>query len=175
MPYTWGDARHAHLGRDTSQNRPADTPFPAVIPTLVDNDLEPHVQKIAAGGWLAASLTHWGDCYIWGGRLGQMEQRIGERDGNGDWDAKQRFVNVEGGRAVVVDVAVGHGWVLVLTKVGKVWGWGDGTWGQLGMKGNERGWVQGWVEIGGWEEEGKEVVGVECGVWNSFVLTRKKG
>lgn len=139
------------------------------------------MQKIAAGGWLAASLTHWGDCYIWGGRLSERERRIGERDGNGDGEEEQRFVNVEGERAVVVDVAVGSAWVLVLTKTGKVWGWGDSRWGQLGMKGNKSGWVQGWVEVKGWEEQGqggegkgREVVGVECGVWNSFVLTKTK-
>lgn len=117
---------------------------------------------------------------MWGGRLGERERGIGQRAGkNADEEEEeeeevQRVVDVEGGVVGVVDVAVGHGWVLVLTKTGRVWGWGDGRWGQLGMKGDESGWVQGWVELGGWEGEGREVVGVECGAWNSFVLMRRK-
>lgn len=138
---------------------------------------EPDAQKIAAAGWLTAFLTG-GDCFIWGGQLGEKERRIGERDGNEDGEEEeqlQRYVDVEGGLVDVVDVAVGSGWVMVLTKTGKVWGWGNGMWGQLGMKGDRMGWVQGWVELGGWEGEGKEVLGVECGVWNSFVLVKTRG
>lgn len=184
MPYTWGDARYAHLGRTPSPDSPAEMPFPAPSPPLAEDGHEPRVHKIAAGGWLAASLNHLGDCYIWGGRLGDRERGIGGRDRTGDEDVDeelQRCVDVEGGQADVVDVAVGNGWVLVLTATGKVWGWGDARWGQLGTKGDKSGWVPGWVEIGGWEGEGKEgegkgkeVVGLECGVWNSFVLTKRK-
>lgn len=170
VPYTWGDARYAHLGRNPSQDSPADKPSPVVIPPMDGDNLEPHAQKIAAAGWLTAFLTR-GDCFIWGGRLGEKERRIGARDGNEE-EELQRCVEVEGGAVDVVDVAVGSGWVMVLTKTGKVWGWGNGTWGQLGMKGDKTGWVQGWVELGGWEGNGKEVVGVECGVWNSFVLVK---
>lgn len=174
VPYTWGDARYAHLGRHPGLDCPADLPFPATLPALADDGREPQVQKIAAGGWLAAALTE-GDCYVWGGRLGERERSIGQSEWGGDGEEElHRFVDVEGGRADVVDVAVGGGSVLVLTKTGKVWGWGDGRWGQLGTKGDKSGWVQGWVEVGGWEDEGKEVVGVECGVWNSFVIIKRK-
>ena len=78
-------------------------------------------------------------------------------------------MDVEGG-IDVVDVAVGDGCVLVLTAGGRVWGWGQGRWGQQG--GAQRGWREGWVEVaGGWGR--KEVIGIECGLWNSFVLVRK--
>lgn len=173
VPYTWGDARYATLGRNPSPDHPADTPNAVAMPPLAEDDLEPHVQKVAAGGWLAASIFQGGDCYIWGGRLGERERSIGGLAGDEE-DELLRFVDVEGGQAEVVDVAVGHGWVLVLTKAGKVWGWGDGRWGQLGMKGDESGWVQGWVEVGGWEGMAKKVVGVACGAWNSFVLIRSR-
>lgn len=158
MCYTWGDGRYASLGR----LGPTAVPAPA---------LEQSVSKIAAGGWLAAAVTRDGGCYVWGGRLGERERGIGGEEE--EEEGGKRFVDVEGGGADVVDVAVGHGWVVVLTATGRVWGWGDGRWGQLGVKGDESGWVEGWVELGGWEGEGREVVGVACGAWNSFVLTRK--
>lgn len=89
--------------------------------------------------------------------------------------------------ADVVDVAVGDGCVLVLTAQGKVWARGEGEWGQLGTGKKEFGdrWVE--VRVEGWEERpgeggaeewgkekgrGRKIVGVEGGVWNSFLLVR---
>lgn len=77
--------------------------------------------------------------------------------------------------ADVLDVAVGNGWVLVLTASYEVWGWGDGRWGQLGT-GKETEWNGRWEKINCKELEGngKRVVGIDCGFWNSFILVKLK-
>lgn len=85
-----------------------------------------------------------------------------------------RLVDVDE-EADVLDVAVGNGWVLVLTASYEVWGWGFGRWGQLGT-GKRTGWNGRWEKIRCKELEGneKQVVGIDCGFWNSFILVKLK-
>lgn len=164
--YTWGDGRHSHLGRIPSDSEPAATPSPLWF----FGDAQ--IRKISTKGWLTAGLTKAKDCYIWGGRPGEKECEIAVQP----WvqEGEVRLVDVDE-EADVLDVAVGNGWVLVLTASYEVWGWGDGRWGQLGT-GKETEWNGRWEKIKCKELEGngKRVVGIDCGFWNSFILVKLK-
>lgn len=85
-----------------------------------------------------------------------------------------RLIDVDEG-ADVLDVAVGNGWILVLTASYEVWGWGDCSWGQLGT-GKKTEWIGRWKKIKckEWEGNGKRIVGIDCGFWNSFILVKLK-
>ncbi len=182
--YTWGDARHSHLARLPSDLEPASIPTPL---RCLKDVIE--IIKISTKGWLSAVVCADNDCYVWGGRPGEKEREIAafsrprteerqEEEGEEDEsDEKQlrlmdvRLVNVEEG-ADVHDVGVGDGWVMLLTKSSrKVWAWGSGKWGQLGL-GKQTEWEGDWTEIKCEEWKGKRVVGVDCGYWNSFVMVK---
>lgn len=177
------------------------------------------ITKVVARGWLSAALSHERDVYLWGGRLGARERWIGaerdipaEQNTNGeqstptnpppsDNEDDVQLLHAPAG-ADVADVAVGDGWVVIVTAGGTVWGCGEGQWGQLGT--GRRGWEREWVEgrVEGWEGEGaegwveggqgrnregegriergnegerrtgKRVIGVEAGIWNCFLLVK---
>lgn len=162
---TWGDARHSHLGRLPSDSEPAAKPSPLSFLR------EAQIRKLSTKGWLTAALTKTRDCYIWGGRPGQKECEIAVEP----WvEGNVRLIDVDEG-ADVLDVAVGNGWILVLTASYEIWGWGDCSWGQLGI-GKKAEWIGRWKKIKckEWEGNGKQIVGIECGFWNSFILVKLK-
>lgn len=162
---TWGDARHSHLARLPSDSEPAAKPTPLSFLR------EAQIRKLSTKGWLTAALTKSKDCYIWGGRPGQKEYEIALEP----WvEGNVRLIDVDEG-ADVLDVAVGNGWILVLTASYEVWGCGDCSWGQLGI-GKKTEWIGRWKKLKckEWEGNGKQIVGIDCGFWNSFILVKVK-
>lgn len=85
-----------------------------------------------------------------------------------------RLIDVDKG-ADVLDIAVGNGWMLVLTASYEVWGWGDCSWGQLGT-GKKTEWIGRWkkMKCKEWSGNGKRIVGIDCGFWNSFIFVKLK-
>ena len=120
----WGTNDYGQLGlgatcAHTRDNRPSDV-----------SGLEGHrVVDIAAGGWHNALVTSEGLCFTWGrgeyGRLG-----LGDRSGK----SAMSPTLVEGLLGhFVVQVACGGSHTIALTQEGRVFIWGRGSFGRLGM------------------------------------------
>ena len=105
------------------------------------------------------------DLYIWGGQAGEAKKMNAlPRPSDG---AEVVLVDIDGG-VDVVDVGVGSGHILALTRDGKVWVTGEGEYGQLGT--GTKAFEEDWLQVRGeWEGNGR-VVEVDCGVWYSWVL-----
>lgn len=183
--YTWGDPRHHHLGRTPTPTTPAQEPG---LVTALGGIA---IRKVASGGWITGAVSGEGDLYVWGGRSGSSEggergagrirclpspwsaagrRKDGEEVVEGEEEGEVALVDIAGG-VDVADVGVGAGHMLALTDDGRVFGVGLNSNGQVGF-GEGRRFCEDWVEVPMRVGEGREVVGVECGYWSSFVLVR---
>lgn len=121
---TWGDNKQGQLG---DGNNPAQ-----VLPKVVEFEgLLPGEQivQLAAGFYHSMALTSQGRLYAWG------ENAYGEL-GLGNRVARTRPVLVQMGPLAgktIVELHAGVWTSWVLTSDGKVFGWGDSTYGQLGV------------------------------------------
>jgi len=177
--YTWGDPRHQHLGRTPT------TTTPAQQPGLVTGIGGVPMKKIASGGWMTGAVSRDGDLYVWGRQPPGVDEgnRIGCLPGASrttnmsaeeeSEDGEVALVDVDGG-VDVVDVGVGAGHILALTRDGRIFGVGDNSNGQVGIgEGRGRRFCENWLEVPmGFEQEKKVIVRVDCGYWSSFVLVR---
>ncbi|SPQ27291.1 563afc7f-6258-41e5-9ae7-9ed4d0bdc484 [Thermothielavioides terrestris] len=187
--WTWGDERYtACLGREPSDDSPADTPNP--VTDLDDLPTGPIV-KLAAGGYLLAALTAGHDLYCWGdaGRsriLADLsdtpspvviyndndnddDDNNDNNDNDGQQQQQQEEEEKEKEEEDVVDVAIGEAHMLALTAAGRVYVVGDNGNGQLGLPGRASAWSWTRVDLGA---ESGQVIGVAAGPRNSFLVVR---
>lgn len=121
---TWGDNKRGQLG---DGNNPAQ-----VLPKVVEFEgLRPgeEIVQLVAGFYHSMALTSQGRLYAWG------ENAYGEL-GIGNRIARTRPVLVQMGPLAgksIVELHAGVWTSWVLTSDGKVFGWGDSTYGQLGV------------------------------------------
>ncbi|KAI9820697.1 MAG: hypothetical protein M1827_005066 [Pycnora praestabilis] len=167
--YTWGDARHNHLGRTITSDTPASKPCPVDFLGGIP------IKKVASGGWMSAALSCDNDLYLWGGRPGESHRikdlplQSRHADGDEEEEPLVALANIDGG-VDVTDVAIGSGHVLVLCADGRLFAAGRGENGQLGV--GVKDFAEDWVQIPfGWSESVK-LLKVYCGPYNSFVLGR---
>lgn len=164
--YTWGDARHNHLGRVITPNSLSATP------QIVDHLGGIPIKKVSTGGWITAALSTSNDLYLWGGRPGE-EHRIKalpDISRRPEDNEEVKLVDIDGG-IDVLDVSVGAGHIVALTADGRVWTVGRGHNGQLGY-GAKRTYEEDWIEIDLHLEKNKNVEAVYCGPCSSFLLVR---
>lgn len=119
--YSWGTNDYGQLGTGgtTYETKPT---------RVVDLD-EVQVADVAAGGWHSLVLTARGEVFIWGrgeyGRLG-----IGDRTGS----SKLRPQKVKGlENHVIVQAAAGGTHTMALSNTGRLFIWGRGSYGRLGL------------------------------------------
>ncbi|KAH6683305.1 regulator of chromosome condensation 1/beta-lactamase-inhibitor protein II [Halenospora varia] len=162
---SWGDSRYeACMGRSHGDGRPLDSP--SIIDDLIGLPTGP-IRKIASGGFLTAAITAGDDLYVWGHHLkqGPVEMKLyDEVTGN------PSSVDVNG--YDILDVAVGEGYALVLTKdPRKLFVIGSNSNGQLGIgdSWNANDWTEVVLPLGC----GQKMVAVYAGYKNSFVLVEK--
>ncbi len=170
--YTWGDARHNHLGRMVSANAPAATPG------VVDHLHGIPIRKIAMGDWITAAVSTSGDLYLWGGRPGEEQRIRALPDGHRtpDDNAEVALVDInpgpDGVGHDVIDVGVGAGHVVVLTKDGTLWAAGRGHNGQLGRSNHE--YAEDWIEVrlSSSPEHSvvQQVASIHCGSANTLIV-----
>ncbi|PWW71988.1 hypothetical protein C7212DRAFT_302442 [Tuber magnatum] len=150
---TWGDARHEHLGRETTAEAPAGAPG------IVDALDGIAIARVGSGGWCSAAVSAERDLYVWGGAGGDVLA------GRGEVELVQEFEEVDG-------VSVGDGHVVAWAG-GKLWGIGQGENGQLGREGGR--WRREWREIEGVCRHGKMIRDVVCGGWSTLVVCQRQG
>lgn len=157
--YTLGDERYsACLGRDVSPASPAGEP--GLVTALQDLPTG-RISKIAAGGYMLAALTTGNDLYIWGGHPGRKTVPADVTD-------EPAPVDIEGND--IADVAVGETHIIVLTTKGDVFVVGENGDGQLGIPSKSE---ESWTRVSLGFKEGREVIGVQAGARNSFLLVHK--
>ncbi|GIL50419.1 hypothetical protein Vafri_6548 [Volvox africanus] len=123
---SWGMNDYGQLGNGSTTYSTAPRP-------VLDMD-GVVVADIAAGGWHSCALSSAGEVWVWGrgeyGRLG-----LGDRSGS----SKLRPQKVRGLEAhVVVQVAAGGSHTLALTSTARLFVWGRGAFGRLGLGDPER-------------------------------------
>ncbi|KAI9839576.1 MAG: hypothetical protein M1819_002202 [Sarea resinae] len=158
--YTWGDARHNHLGRDITPESPATRPGPVEVLGGIP------IKKISSGGWITAALSKDNDLYVWGGRPGESN-RIKALPPSSDEGEKVALVDIDGG-VDIADVAVGDGHIVVLTCDGRLFAAGRGVNGQLGAGAKK--FAEDWMHVNLGLGEGRSIINVYCGPWTSFAL-----
>jgi alpha-tubulin suppressor-like RCC1 family protein len=124
--YSWGCNRNSQCGI-----KPAKDPPTITMPQLVrfDRPVAPRVVKLKAGRSHSVALDDRGGVYCWGScNYGQCGP-VGRRQG-GTAPPKQ----VEAlSQVQIADIAAGDAHTLALTGGGRVFGWGGGFEGQLGI------------------------------------------
>eukprot|EP00761_Pharyngomonas_kirbyi_P009679 gb/GECH01009697.1/.p1 GENE.gb/GECH01009697.1/~~gb/GECH01009697.1/.p1 ORF type:complete len:1087 (+),score=371.39 gb/GECH01009697.1/:1-3261(+) len=119
--YSWGEPTDGQLGNGditTSQNEPS------LISKLADKN----VVDIAAGGYHCACVTDDGKIYSWGNNIyGQLG--IGEKETHSEPMLVSHLSHKDSAETIVC----GANHCLVRCSSGKVYAWGAGTFGRLGI------------------------------------------
>ncbi|KAF2036409.1 hypothetical protein EK21DRAFT_96329 [Setomelanomma holmii] len=156
---------------------------------------ETRVKKIASGGYMTAAISEDGELFLWGQACPGTEEELDVLSGltglNGedkevkltavfvdeDQDdfVKLMTVRIDGRDAVVANVAVGHGYVLVAAEVQeeggeierRVFGAGDNSKGQLGT-GSGKSFLEKFEEVK-WLRD-KKVVQMAAAGWTTGAI-----
>jgi len=113
--YAWGSNDSGQLGNGTTTA--ANTPQHIIVGT--------NVAKIACGAAHSVAMSPNGKLCAWGDNdYGQL--------GNGTTDDSDRAKPVTVANVVFADIACGDNFTVALTNDGKIYAWGDNTFGQLG-------------------------------------------
>ncbi|RDL39007.1 uncharacterized protein BP5553_03347 [Venustampulla echinocandica] len=157
---SWGDPRfQAALGREpTHEGLERGT----MIEDLRDLPTGP-IRKISSGGFTTASLTEGNDLYVWGDQARPELPRTRFFD---ELTGEPAAVDVFGHD--ILDVAVGEGYIIVLTTGQKLFVTGSNSNGQLGLPNKSH--ATGWEEVVLPLRQGQMMVHVNVGYKNSFVL-----
>jgi alpha-tubulin suppressor-like RCC1 family protein len=120
----WGSGFKGKLGLGDDQNRLTPTPIPALK--------RKHIRDIACGSFHTIAVTETGDVFSWGiGERGQL--------GHGDLENHKTPWPILGLQGHEIGaIAAGEAHSLAASRDGKkVWAWGAGHYGQLGVGGLE--------------------------------------
>ncbi|KAF1938907.1 hypothetical protein EJ02DRAFT_382908 [Clathrospora elynae] len=152
---------------------------------------ETRIAKIASGGYMSAAVSNEGELFVWGqacpGSEGEPSVLNGNMESNQSTTGiyaeseQEEFVRcltvkIEVEEAIVCDVAIGHGHILVAAElhgsVGEekkvVFAAGDNSRGQLGLASVGE-FVEDFVEVA--DLKGKRIAQLAAAGWSSFVVT----
>ncbi|KAG8461619.1 hypothetical protein KFE25_001223 [Diacronema lutheri] len=113
----WGQLGHASM---------SDAPEPRLVRKLADR----RVARVAAGALHSLALAESGDVYSWGRGF---EGQLGHGDGLDEAVLSPRCIAGLRAAGRVVAISAGSMHSAALGADGRVWAWGDGTSGQLGV------------------------------------------
>ncbi|MBQ2669153.1 MAG: hypothetical protein IJG06_00045, partial [Clostridia bacterium] len=146
--YAWGDNSVGQLGDNTVNSKNTLTAVTQVVGLAAENYLYDIVQ-VAAEGNTSAALRSDGAVFVWGdnsrGQLGQeipertyqitpIQVRAGDTIGDEiDVDVRDDNANYNLYLRGIREIAVGTGYMMAVREDGDVYGWGDNTYGQLGI------------------------------------------
>ena len=125
---TFGDGQDGRLGHGDRENQLA----PRRVPAAGFNG--ERIVMVAVGGAHTVALSEAGHVYTWG--CGE-DGRLGHGDTEDQWAPRQVEAGRFGGEQVVF-VAAGAADTLAVTAGGRLYTWGYGNFGQLGLLRNDR-------------------------------------
>ncbi len=122
--YSWGDGYWGGLGNGTSGGSTGESAVPVKV---TQGDLV--FTRVSAGDDYSLALTDDGRIYAWGyGSLGALG------DGGTEYRTTPVLASTPSG-VTFKEVSANDGHSLALASDGRVWSWGDNTYGQLGRPG----------------------------------------
>lgn len=153
--FTWGEELGGRLGHGTDED--------ISRPKLVESLAVSNVEYIACGEFHTCAVTASGDLYNWGDGS-YNAGLLGHGIGASHWLPKRVSGPLEG--LQVLSVACGSWHSLLVMSSGKVFTFGDGTFGALGHGNRENVAYPKEVE----SLIGFKVLKVACGVWHSAAI-----
>ncbi|KAG8093262.1 hypothetical protein GUJ93_ZPchr0012g21387 [Zizania palustris] len=158
--FTWGEELGGRLGHGTD----ADTSRPKLVESLAVSNVE----YIACGEFHTCVVTASGDLYNWGDGS-YNAGLLGHGTGVSHWLPKRVSGPLEG--IQVLSVACGSWHTALATSSGKLFTFGDGTFGVLGHGNRESVTYPKEVEALGVFR----TIKVACGVWHSAAIVETSG
>lgn len=183
----WGSNAHGQLGDASGRNQwvpqllnpngPETTPASA-LKTKHSNEsfsLGRDIQSLGGGSSHAVAVTEAGQVFSWGyGQLGQLGQPVPEAVPGASIFMKKvfrvprpRYVNALSTERIV-DVSCGANFTLLRSLDNQLWGFGDNTFGQLGLNLDSS-----VVDVPSRIIACSDVTQMSCGVEHALVLTRE--
>ncbi|KAJ1408124.1 regulator of chromosome condensation 1/beta-lactamase-inhibitor protein II, partial [Ochromonadaceae sp. CCMP2298] len=155
MLLSFGKADHGKLGH-------GDILLHRLVPTVIDALQDVDIVKTASMSTYSVAIDSAGAVYVWGtgGSVGVAHSTKA--------DVQPQLLEALPGQARVVDVSCGLGHALFLLHTGRVYSWGNGGNGRLGL-GDAHDRTEACAVIGALA--GETVVAVQCGASHSIVLT----
>jgi hypothetical protein len=120
MALSFGKADHGKLGH-------GDTQVHRLIPTVIESLQHACITKVASMSTYTLAADSNGNAYVWG-TGGSASSTVGLRN-----DIQPQVLEALPNKAVVKDVACGLGHALFLVEGGRVYAWGNGGNGRLGL------------------------------------------
>lgn len=119
--YGWGSNSSYQLGNGTTTD--------IELPTLLAETLGGNtISSVACGYYHSFAITSTGELYAWGNN---WVSQIG--DGTSDDKPSPTLIASTLGGETIAKAAGGHINSLALTSSGKLYAWGDNSWGQIGI------------------------------------------
>ena len=160
--FSFGKADHGKLGHgDTQLNR--------LVPTLVEALDHASIIKMASMSTYAVAIDRSGNVFVWG--TGGSSNSANHLNGaqQGKTDIIPQLLEALPPKAHVIDVSCGLGHALFLLNTGKVYSWGNGGNGRLGLGDlSDRTEASLVTEL-----SGEVITAVQCGASHSLALTDK--
>ncbi|XP_018308499.1 RCC1 and BTB domain-containing protein 1 [Mycetomoellerius zeteki] len=167
--YSWGCNDRGQLG--TEKSAQVITPILVQIPVPEDSLSMKRIIDIACGINYSVALTEDGKIYTWGdNHYYQLGGSINDDNiFNCCYSSIPKLLNCNLAGKKVVHVSCGGAFTMAITDNGEVYGWGDNSIGQLGIRKNcEKELTPQWIDL-----EGHVIVKVVCGFQHALALTEQ--
>lgn len=155
--YSWGNGEYGALGFGAIQSIPQPT-----LLRIQQNGLNLPISKVECGSLHSVCITRKAQLFTWGcgkqGRLGHGSEE--------DVLAPTEIVMLSNLR--VTNVGAGESHCAAITQTGKVYLWGNGSYGRLGTGFEFQENTPVLVD----DLSDKEIVRVSCGAFHTFVLSK---
>ncbi|XP_058094556.1 PH, RCC1 and FYVE domains-containing protein 1-like isoform X2 [Magnolia sinica] len=158
--FTWGDESGGRLGHGIEMDR--------VRPQLVESLAVSNMEYVACGEYHTCAISVAGDLFSWGDGT-YNAGLLGHGTNVSHWIPKRLCGPLEGFQ--VLSVACGTWHSALATSNGKLFTFGDGTFGVLGHGDRESCWYPREVQ----SLSGLKTIKVACGVWHTAAIVEVTG
>lgn len=123
---SFGKADHGKLGLgDVQLNR--------FIPTMIDQLVNCQIFKVVSMSTYCLAISKVGKVYIWGTGGNAAAANASSHPASSRLDIRPQILDALSPKLSIIDIACGLGHTLFLTALGKVYAWGNGGNGRLGL------------------------------------------
>lgn len=152
--FCWGEANRGRLGHKVDMD--------TLCPKIVDSLTGVHVNYICCGEYQTCALTRSGELYTWGDNY--TADLLGEDSKSSHWLPHRIFGSLDG--VTISNVACGEWHTAIVSACGRLFTYGDGTFGALG-----HGNLQSYSHPKEVESiKGSRVKTVACGPWHTAAV-----
>ncbi|KAG5306665.1 RCBT1 protein, partial [Acromyrmex insinuator] len=172
--YSWGFNNRGQLAQRVNKKSSLQV---ISIPTLVQLRTPEgslgmkRIMNIACGSNHSVAITEDGEVYICGDNRYNQLGNVYFNSPDNEYLFRPQLVNDNSDRKKIVHVSCGGAFTMAITTSHEVYGWGNNSFGQLGIRENcETKYTPQRVDL----KEGLAVVKVVCGIEHTLALTNEK-